>query len=164
MSDGEGFEIPVGFADDVSFVVPIVHFDVRTLDSPEDYARQLVLSNKPILPFVSALVKRTVERERAAAVMRMLIEIVDAKADAGRIAWAIAVACGMTLTMGMTMAEVAVMLDVERQAFAQLVVRVGERMSLPIPPAVRDECAREAMAKSYAKRAQNPIKAICKKK
>lgn len=94
MSEDPAFEIPVGFADDVSFAVPIAHFNHGELDSPEDHIREAVAQRKPVMPLVAKLCKVLIEREQVVAIKKVLGMVSKAKKPRKRVS-ELMFACGM---------------------------------------------------------------------
>jgi hypothetical protein len=165
MQDANRQDIGIDTWSEEAFVVPIQHFSFDAIDTPEEFAREIILSGEKIMPYVEATVQTRLRTEKGQAVIRVLQEIVDSNADAGKTAWAIAAASGMALRMGLNMQHIAEqILHTEKQGFQQLVQSMSDKLGLPLPQSVRTEMACDNMKDSYQKRAKNPIKAICKKR
>jgi hypothetical protein len=145
MSDDPAFEIPVGFADDVSFAVPIAHFNHGELDSPEDHIREAVAQRRPVMPIVLRLASDLIARKQVESIRAILALIVEAKKPAQRVD-EIAFACGMSLADGATIISMAKKHGVSKQAFQRGVMRVSETLQLRKTRTMRDEDAREKMA------------------
>lgn len=141
----DAFEIPIGFADDVSFPVPIQHFDHSRLDSPEDCIREAIRDKKPIMPIVVQLAAALIQHKQIETIRAMLALIVDAKKPAQRMD-EIAFACGMALADGATIISMAKKHGVSKQAFQRGVMRVCAALELRKTRTMRDEESRQKMS------------------
>lgn len=145
MSEEGAFDIPVGFADDVSFAVPITHFNHAEIDSPEDHIREAIALHKPVMPIVARLASGLIQIRQVDAIRSVLALIVEAKKPAQRVD-EIAFACGMSLADGATIISMAKKHGVSKQAFQRGVMRVCETLQLRKTRTMRDDDAREKMA------------------
>lgn len=144
-SGAQSIEVGVDWSAEEPQAIAVTGFDFDALDSPEDHLRELLANGGSLNTWLEEQTRMREFRARLEGFKDAVAQMLESERPK-LLAWAMAYACGMTLTMGKSGPEIAAMFGRRKQAFYQEVDRICQRLGTRLVRLnQRDEASRVKM-------------------